>query len=1328
MRLTTIVTITALWAFACDGGNTVIKMDTGSPLDLVEVGQPDTVRNLPEAVEEPEVVAQPETVTEVSVELNEDGFAIAPGDRGYPCTANEQCHSGFCIYTADGQVCTRTCTEECPKPWQCVLLTATLPDQVFICAPTWLDLCRPCMADSDCMANGVDAGQACIPHGPDGNFCGENCNQNKECPEDYECQEIESVNGALSDQCVLLEGVCDCTQLHIDQGAYTECFVTNDWGTCTGQRGCVETGLEACDAGEPASEECNSVDDDCDGQVDEDISGGDCYLTNEHGVCPGMEICAGGILVCDGDEATAEACDGQDNDCDNDVDEGFADTDGDGVADCLESDKDGDTIPDIQDNCPGTFNPGQEDYDFDNDGDLCDADDDNDLSPDTADCAPLDEAVFPSAEELCDGKDNNCNFIADEGFIDTDSDGWKDCIDEDDDEDGVSDEADCAPLDPAIHLGALEICDGVDNDCDNDVDEGHPDLNQDGIADCMDDDMDGDGINNDQDNCPAVANPQQENADQDSLGDVCDDDKDGDSIPNGVDNCTDVKNTLQTDTENDGLGDACDPDMDNDNIENDDDNCPLVNNPGQEDADDDGIGDACEDDLDGDGTPDSKDCAPENPAVYPGAAEECDGVDNNCNSAIDEGYKDSDFDGVKDCIDGDDDDDGDPDETDCAPMDAKVHQAAAEECDGVDNNCDDKVDEGFGMVQCGKGQCAHGVPACENGTSQVCDPYDGAAQETCDGQDNDCDGLTDEDLGSTNCGLGKCNHTVANCVNGTPNQCDPKAGAIDEICDGIDNDCDAKTDEELGQLACGKGQCFHTVPACLGGVEQECDPLAGALTEVCDGADNDCDGDTDEELGQTECGMGNCLHTVDNCANGVQQLCNPMQGAAGEICDAADNDCDGLVDEDLGTASCGKGECFHTVSVCKEGLPQQCEPMEGALDETCDGLDNNCNGFTDEDLGSTTCGLGVCEHTVANCSNGMPQVCDPMAGKDEEGCDGLDNDCNGETDEGFVDTNQDGEADCVDTDDDGDGITDPLDKCPLIENPNQEDMDNDNIGDACDPDIDGDGTVNEDDCDPEDKNIYPGADEVCFNDKDDDCDADTPDVCNSLHCKGLLEDSPDLDSGVYKIDPDGAGGVEPFDVYCDMETNSGGWTLIAIVSDTDSTNWHAFHTNWKTAGSFGTTTDPAHSQDAKSAAYALVSGTDLMLSYNGQTLLYANTCLPSQSLSEYLAPKVWNDSTKNPCTVSWFKSGTGEQALSEGATVSTIFLHWGEAHGQNTGNSDQVIISSNKRDSVHSLGGVGIRQSNTGHNCGTCRYFDVSGDSDMGNDISGSHYYGIYIR
>ncbi len=107
-------------------------------------------------------------------------------------------------------------------------------------------------------------------------------------------------------------------------------------------------------------------------------------------------------------------------------------------------------------------------------------------------------------------------------------------------------------------------------------------------------DGDGDGFPDASDNCPAVANADQANADGDGQGDACDADDDGDARPDAADNCPTAANAGQEDADADGQGDACDPDDDADGVPDASDNCVLQANPDQKDADGDRIGDLCE--------------------------------------------------------------------------------------------------------------------------------------------------------------------------------------------------------------------------------------------------------------------------------------------------------------------------------------------------------------------------------------------------------------------------------------------------------------------------------------------------------------------------------------------------------------------------------------------------------------------------------------------------------------------------------------------------------------------------------------------------------------
>ncbi len=139
-------------------------------------------------------------------------------------------------------------------------------------------------------------------------------------------------------------------------------------------------------------------------------------------------------------------------------------------------------------------------------------------------------------------------------------------------------------------------------------------------------------------------------------------------------------------------------------------------------------------DADGDGVPLSLDCDDHDKDVHPGATEVCNGKDDNCDGKIDEGF-DADGDGYPTCA-------ALGKEADCDDHDRDVHPGAAEACNGKDDNCDGKIDEGFDKDNDGFYSCAHGTIAVD------CDDSDATihpgASETCNGKDDDCSGKIDE--------------------------------------------------------------------------------------------------------------------------------------------------------------------------------------------------------------------------------------------------------------------------------------------------------------------------------------------------------------------------------------------------------------------------------------------------------------------------------------------------------------------------------------------------------------------------------------------------------
>lgn len=325
----------------------------------------------------------------------------------------------------------------------------------------------------------------------------------------------------------------------------------------------------------------------------------------------------------------------------------------------------------------------------------------------------------------------------------------------------------------------------------------------------------------------------------------------------------------------------------------------------------------------------------------------------------------------------------------------------ANSCDGLDNDCDGIIDN---FSESRQDDCEPGwkeTRMCQNG---VWSDWSECLRATC--KEGDLPDVIDCDTGLPGeCGPG---YMVGFCNSDgyyEYGECISRAATEEEICDNIDNDCDGMVDDGLGQTTCGLGVCEHTVNNCINGALQTCNRFGGASNETCDGLDNNCNGLTDEDL--TRACSNDCGGGLETCIAGVWADCT-APGAGDEVCDYEDNDCDGRIDEgfDAGMAChTGVGGCFREgVFVCSEdGLSVFCNAVPGnPRDEVCDGIDNDCDELTDEHLGQTTCGLGVCEHTVDNCINGAIQTCDPFKGASNEVCDDLDNNCNGLADEYLV--------------------------------------------------------------------------------------------------------------------------------------------------------------------------------------------------------------------------------------------------------------------------------------------------------------------------------------
>ena len=175
--------------------------------------------------------------------------------------------------------------------------------------------------------------------------------------------------------------------------------------------------------------------------------------------------------------------------------------------------------------------------------------------------------------------------------------------------------------------------------------------------------------------------------------------------------------------------------------------------------------------------------------------------------------------------------------------------------------------------------------------------------------------------------------------------------------------------------------------------------------------DNDCNGEIDDGLSvtPTECGVGVCASTGElGCVDGVEvDNCTPGEPTGpDDDCDDIDQNCNGVPDENFVPipTDCGLGECASTGElICDQGsLVDTCVPGD-STPEVCDGMDNDCNGAVDDGLGMPTeCGIGECFSTgELLCDLGeWIDTCVPREPSDELCDDGLDNDCDGEIDEG----------------------------------------------------------------------------------------------------------------------------------------------------------------------------------------------------------------------------------------------------------------------------------------------------------------------------------------
>ncbi len=962
----------------CGGGE--VGAFVGSDLGLIAKEElPSSIFKLDTSGDARDVAAGPDAVG-------------VPGWFGAPCTSNDECPSSWCV---EGH-CTKTCVDDCPTDWLCKGSTAFGPDVVYLCTPKSKLLCQPCLNDSDC--GGIEA--RCLDLGTaEGRWCGRACADEDACPDGFSCTAIE---GVATRQCRPLSGSCTCGA---KSEAKTEaCQAVNAFGACNGYRTCHgKDGWSACDAVAPASETCNAIDDDCDGAIDDgegapgckthyaDVDGDGAGNASDIKCLCGPTGTYRAVIAGDCDDTNPqqkagapEICNVEDDDCDGSVDPP-------GSAGCVtylrDADKDGwGKAGDSQCLCSPS-------------------------APYTSliagDCDDELATANPTAPELCNGKDDDCDNVIDDGV------GGATCP--------IAKVAGtCLGL-TVCDQGTLtcvgkppgpELCNGGDDDCNGKIDDAltanEPCENTNPFGTCK-------GVSV----CQGV------------LGLSClaktptpefcngqDDDCDGTIDPPKSGGCV----TYAKDADQDGWGEAgdvlclCSPQPPY---------TALI------------VGD-CDDTAKG---------------VHPGSIELCDGLDQNCDGLPDDGIGNAPC-AVKSpfgaC----------PGVTSCSLgfPECIGKYPTAEECNGSDDDCDGAIDEGTAGAPCAAvnelGTCV-GKMACLGAEGPACTAKPPSV-EACNLIDDDCNGVTDPP-GSMGCstfardedgdGWGKDGDSQCLCAPMPPytalivGDCDDLTKSIHvgglEICNSKDDNCDSLIDENTAGTPCAITGEFGTctgVTSCDGG-KITCLGKTAKL-EVCNGQDDDCDGAIDEGTSGGACGIsgesGTCLGTYV-CA-GVDGLKCSATAPASEACNGFDDDCDGQIDEpdasgcqiyhaDLDHDGFGSTDPNAVKCLCKPNATYSsfsggdCDDTDAqahpGASELCNGVDDNCNKATDE-AGSSGCsiylkdedgdgyGVGVSGKCLCapddvfktlesgDCNDKNPDL-KPGA---VEACDGLDQNCN----------------------------------------------------------------------------------------------------------------------------------------------------------------------------------------------------------------------------------------------------------------------------------------------------------------------------------------------